>query len=508
VMTAMKALDMVTFGGVSRSFDAFKTSIGSAEGFFGKAKAGAAGLVTTLGPMALATAGVTVALDLYGAAQQRAAQQTAANKKNAESLSDILRESNGVIDQSAKNFMLKAATDRQVEDSGKSVLKIMQDQGVSIDTLTAAMSGNKGAQDELVGAMNRYRDAGHISAATGEDLELALSDLNGILPEAQRQNNALADSQLGAADAAKKHDDALKDLRDRLASAVDADLAYRDAVDGLKEAQATAAEALKAHGKKSDEYADASRGVEHAMIDQANAARDLAIANSTATTEVGKASDGAAAYAREVLNMATVAGSNAPPALREMVAGLDSSALAAIGATRTINDAGQSVIRLPNGKTITINTKDDATAHAAQISSYIQSLPPLKVITLEERHIITQSLGNVPSGWQSAGRKAAGGGVGSVATAAAGGARSGPVLMNELGGELLRAPNGVVRDVETGSTVIPQANAQAMMTGAGSLRVQLRVDTAGSAMDELLAELLRKYVRVQGGDVQAVLGSS
>jgi hypothetical protein len=508
VMTAMKALDMITFGGVSKSFDTFKTSIGSAEGFFGKAKAGAAGLVTTLGPMALATAGVTIALDLYGAAQQRAAQNTANNKRNAESLSDILKESNGVLDASAKAFMLKAAADRQVEGSGKSVLKIMQDQGISIDTLTAAMSGNKGAQDELTGAMDRFRNAGHISAATGEDLELALSDLNGIYPEAKRQNDALADSQLGAADAAKKHDDALKNLRERLSGAVDADLAYRDAVDGLQEAQNTAAEALKSHGKKSEEYTDASRGVEHAMIDQANAARDLAIANSTATTETGKATDGAAAYAREVLNMAVAAGSNAPPALLEMVSGLDATALAAIGAERTVTGAGQSVIKLPNGKTITIDAKDDATAKAAAASAYIQSLPPMKLITIEERHLITQSLGNVPSGWQSAGRKAAGGPVAGV-TAAAGGARTGAITVNEMGLETATLPNRDVVTLPTGSQVNPHAGNRALQGDGGGAAPVFMLDPSGleGPLSRAIFEWLRGAVRKRGGgNVQKALG--
>ena len=43
-------------------------------------------------------------------------------------------------------------------------------------------------------------------------------------------------------------------------------------------------------------------------------------------------------------------------------------------------------------------------------------------------------------------------------------------------------------------------------SGAGSVSVSLRVESGGSRMDDLLAEMIRRYVRVNGGDVQKVLG--
>jgi hypothetical protein len=48
-----------------------------------------------------------------------------------------------------------------------------------------------------------------------------------------------------------------------------------------------------------------------------------------------------------------------------------------------------------------------------------------------------------------------------------------------------------------------------MMGGGGVAQVRLTIDTAGAPMDELLAELLKRYVRdAGGGDVQAALGYS
>ncbi|SES20869.1 phage tail tape measure protein [Lentzea albida] len=42
--------------------------------------------------------------------------------------------------------------------------------------------------------------------------------------------------------------------------------------------------------------------------------------------------------------------------------------------------------------------------------------------------------------------------------------------------------------------------------GGGGGQVVLRIESSGSRMDDFLVELLRKYVRVNGGDVQTVLG--
>lgn len=69
--------------------------------------------------------------------------------------------------------------------------------------------------------------------------------------------------------------------------------------------------------------------------------------------------------------------------------------------------------------------------------------------------------------------------------------------------------------VRRASTGLAAAAAQPVAAGAlsagtngggGQATVVLEVDTRGSSMDELFGEMIRKYVRVRGGNVQAVLG--
>jgi TP901 family phage tail tape measure protein len=89
---------------------------------------------------------------------------------------------------------------------------------------------------------------------------------------------------------------------------------------------------------------------------------------------------------------------------------------------------------------------------------------------------------------------------GGIIGAAGGGPRSGMVWVGEQGPELVRLPSG--------STVIPSGQSRSMAASAdqGAVKVQLEINSGGSAMDELLLQLLRKTIRVQGGNVQTVLG--
>jgi hypothetical protein len=84
--------------------------------------------------------------------------------------------------------------------------------------------------------------------------------------------------------------------------------------------------------------------------------------------------------------------------------------------------------------------------------------------------------------------------------AAEGGARTGRTMVGEHGPELV--------DLAPGSTVHSNPDTERML-GAGSpepARVVLEINSGGSAMDDLLVQVLRKAVRTRGGNVQLVLG--
>jgi len=76
-------------------------------------------------------------------------------------------------------------------------------------------------------------------------------------------------------------------------------------------------------------------------------------------------------------------------------------------------------------------------------------------------------------------------------------------VVGENGPELLELSGGVARVTPAGNT-----RRRLSQEGSGGLaKVVLEIKSGGSKMDDLLVELLRKYIRVQGGDVQGVLGS-
>lgn len=89
---------------------------------------------------------------------------------------------------------------------------------------------------------------------------------------------------------------------------------------------------------------------------------------------------------------------------------------------------------------------------------------------------------------------------GGITGAASGGPRDGWTLVGEAGPELARLPYG--------TSVIPSGQSKAMLGagGGGASTVVLEIHSGGSALDDVLVQILRKAIRVRGGNVQVVLG--
>lgn len=85
--------------------------------------------------------------------------------------------------------------------------------------------------------------------------------------------------------------------------------------------------------------------------------------------------------------------------------------------------------------------------------------------------------------------------------AASGGIRSGLTMVGENGAELIDFGSGRVYNHGETNRMVRNSG-----TGGSSV-VHLVIDTAGSQLDKLLQQILKKSIRVQGGNVQAVLGS-
>jgi hypothetical protein len=119
-----------------------------------------------------------------------------------------------------------------------------------------------------------------------------------------------------------------------------------------------------------------------------------------------------------------------------------------------------------------------------------------KTVTIRIQTVNAQQMMNIDRAANIKGRMAHGGIIG---RAAGGGPRSNVTLVGEDGPELV--------DLAPGSTVHSAPDTDRMLGAGGAARVVLEIRSGGSAMDDLLVQVLRKSIRVKGGNVQTVLGT-
>lgn len=176
----------------------------------------------------------------------------------------------------------------------------------------------------------------------------------GLVGETRQLNQA----QIDAANAAKTHEQSLKDLADAALAGANADLQLRQSqqgyADGLNQLRD-----LQAAGKAStDELTNAQLSLESAGLRSAQAARAKAEAENVGKDANIVATASNAAYYNELLRLVGAAGKDAPAALQKLVSNMDLSTASAIGARVSIDGAGNAVVSLPNGKQITISAEN------------------------------------------------------------------------------------------------------------------------------------------------------
>jgi hypothetical protein len=330
----------------------------------------------------------------------------------------------------------------------------------------------------------------------------ALDDQSSETANAAREGKLFADAMKQGADSTDALRQSAQELHDTLVGMVDKELGYRNAIDATEEAQKAAADAMKEHKAGSEEHSDAVRALEGAMLGQANAARELAISNSTATTEAGKAEEGTRAFNKEVVALAVAAGTNAPRSLQLLLAGMNNAELAAAGATRTIDGAGNAVIRLPNGKDIRITAQDNATALITSVAN--RNYRAVVYVDAVFRQTPSGAVLNSRSAWGNASG-------GPVRPAVSGGARGGMTMVNEQGPELKRTQRGALIDAIGGETIVPAGQSAAIAAaagggqggggfGGGPITINLMVDRR--VFGTATVESLRAGARAQaGGDI-------
>lgn len=215
------------------------------------------------------------------------------------------------------------------------------------DEIKATLTGTELAQVQYNEAVEAHGSSSTEAAAAGAVLRAELDK------EAEASRNA--------ADAIKTHMDRIIERQAIMLGAVGADIEYRNAILNVDQAQKNMNDTLAKHNASTIEGRAAILAYEGALHQAVAAAGAKAQAENAGASEADRMRLASEAEAQAILSLAAAAGNNAPPALQKMIAGLDGSALAAAGVTIKVNEAGNAVVTMPDGKQVVI-TGDNAQA--------------------------------------------------------------------------------------------------------------------------------------------------
>lgn len=197
-------------------------------------------------------------------------------------------------------------------------------------------------------------------------------------------------AQRAAAEATKSHTDRLIEQQQQAMSMLDKDLALRMALTQVEQAQRSAAQATAQYGAGSLQATSANQQLEQQMLRAAQAAQAKAQAQYAGTSADTRAQFATAAYNQTLANLVVQAGAQAPLALRQYLAGLDSSALGAIHARMETDSFGNAVLVLPGEKRVFLGVQGDADAIARinNLRAAIASMPSQHWFTVYTRQIV------------------------------------------------------------------------------------------------------------------------
>jgi hypothetical protein len=395
------------------------------EKFAAKAGTAIGGLAAgALNPAALAVGALSIGLLLLGQRQEEAAQAAAEHRENVRQLTDAIRQDNGALGEhsatvianalaskngaenlrvanvtmaqatvaangnkeamravtDASNGWIQSLADRQIlsqrdVDGLKGINQQLLENGGSYKSVETDVSHfnesmaatNKTAMDQLVHLLNG-------TGALGEQAKAAREAYSGYLLQEQGLTN-LSEAQIKARDATIDHTKAIYDQQN-------AELGYRGAVQSTKEAMDTYNQVIKDHKLNSDEGTKATLALENAMGQQEQAAYNAAYANSTAATDQEKAKEATIALNRETVNLANTFTGPLPASLQNTISRMSVTEAQAAGLKVGVNNLGQAVYTLPDGKQIKLAADSQQAMDAiAEVQRQINELHN-KTVTL------------------------------------------------------------------------------------------------------------------------------
>jgi hypothetical protein len=158
-----------------KGFEGLGGKISAADGATGKLKAGVSGLTAgALTPAFAATAALSIGLLILGQQQQRTAESAQYAATTQRTYTSALRESNDVVNDSVRASVAQDLAQKNLGDTGKSVLDFAKQYGVALPDVTSAVTNQGRALDTVVGQLRAYAQAHPEAALAVEGLVAAI----------------------------------------------------------------------------------------------------------------------------------------------------------------------------------------------------------------------------------------------------------------------------------------------------------------------------------------------
>jgi TP901 family phage tail tape measure protein len=360
----------------------------------------------------------------------------------------------------------------------------------ALKRLDDSLIAQGGKPESLAGGLHKYQDA---LAAADLTNHLAADSMGALGEQAMETSKALDAQRLTA----KGLKDAIVDLNSTERGALDSQAGFEAAIDAASKALKDNGAALQYRNGALDLSTEKARTEEAALSDLAaktDAAAEAALNNGAAMTDVN------AIYDKGRDRLMQVA--------QQMGLNIDQA--------RGLTEA---ILATPDKTAYLRGNIDDLKTKLADAEASLKSARGEKRVEIQGdisdlKHQIAVAQGDLDSlqdknitittSFQSrfldAGIPRAMGGI--VGAAASGGARGGMTWVGEHGPELVRLPPGSMVHSNPDS----QRMAASAGGGGGAQRIVLEIHSAGGSTADMLLELLRKSIRVRGGNVQVVLG--
>jgi hypothetical protein len=253
----------------------------------------------------------------------------------------------------------------------------------AIKTQQAGMTDVERIQQRVTKAQNDYQYAVDKYGENSKQAKSAQLDLASATDD-------LALAQDRAAKATEDHTDAVIRQTAQLLAAVGSRLGYQQSLLSLEQAQKDLTKAVQDHGAGSLEARQADIAYQQSILSTVNSLYERVKAEQAAKGEAEATRLATAAEHQEIARLAVEAGTNLPPALAEMAAGLSEAELKTLGVTRQTDELGNTIYRLPPGKNLNFPTNAPvATSQVQGLATAIDNVKPSKWVTFYLNYVTT-----------------------------------------------------------------------------------------------------------------------